>query len=122
MHPAIQQQLPIYDADGKLSLKLLNDFLQVSNEVTAEILGVSEGTVRAKSISHATLRKSQPLIHILNMLWELTDASAKDVRRWFYEPRVAWNGKCPMDLLTSQRIDSVTRYLEGLLDGEVLGS
>lgn len=122
MHPAMQASLPIYDAEGNLSLKMLNEFLQVSNEVTAEIIGVSEGTVRSKGVSHATLRKSQPLIHILNMLWELTNGSANDVRRWLYEPRVAWTGKCPMDLLTSDRVDSVTSYLEGLLDGEVLGS
>ena len=121
MHPKVMQNLPIYE-QGELSFQSLNDLIGTSNEITAEILGVSEGTIRSKNISHATLRKSQILIHILNMLWELTGGDAKQVKRWLYEPRIEWKGTSPMDLLTHQKAEVVAKYLEGLLDGEVLGS
>ena len=121
MHPKISENLPIY-AHGELNFQRLNELIGTSNEITAEILGVSEGTIRSVKISHATLRKSQILIHILNMLWTLTDGKTKEVKRWLYEPRIEWKGKAPMDLLTSQKAEVVANYLEGLLDGEVIGS
>lgn len=121
MHAQIKQNLPIYD-HGELSFKRVNDLIGASNEVTAEILGVSEGTIRSQKVSHATLRKSQILVHILNMLWELTEGDAKEVKRWLYEPRIEWRGKSPMDLLQNKKAEAVANYLEGLLDGEVLGS
>jgi hypothetical protein len=120
MHQALQAQAPIWTDEG-LSFPLINELLGVSNEVTAEIIGVSEGTIRSKQVSHATLRKSQLLIHILNMLWELTDKNPGEVKRWLFEPRIAW-GKSPIDLLQTKRSEAVAKYLEGLLDGEVVGS
>lgn len=122
MHAELNPILPIYDSNGELSFKMLNELIGASNEVTAGILGVSEGTIRSRIVSHATLRKSQPLIHILNMLWKLTDGKQGEAKRWLYEPRPAWGGRCPMDLLMNGNSEAVAGYLEGLLDGEALGS
>ena len=121
MHAQIEQKLPIYN-DGEIDFQRLNEFIGTSNEVTAEILGVSEGTIRSRKVSYATLRKSQVLIHILNMLWELTNANPHEVKRWLYEPRIAWSGATPMQLLQTGKSEAVAKYLEGLLDGEIIGS
>lgn len=84
-------QAPVYD-DGKLSFDKIRFLIDASAEEIATIIDVSASTVREGNVSAKTLKKAQPLLYILNMLWQLLDGNQAEVRRWLKEPRVEWLG------------------------------
>ena len=73
MNTLLKDAIDIYQESGQLDFKKIKLLYGVSNDVLAEMLGVGESTLRMPTVSQFTLRKSQILIHILNMLWILCD-------------------------------------------------
>jgi hypothetical protein len=117
-----KKEAPIYHDNHDLSFQKLKDLMDVSNEVIAEIIDVSEATVRQKKVSYQTLTNSQPLIYTLNMLWILSEGNPELIRRWLHAPRIEWEGACPIDMLKTGRVGGVIRVLVNKLEGEQGGA
>ena len=104
--------------EGDPDFSAICDLIGSSQEVLAKILDVSESTLRNKRVSSATLRKTGSLIHILNMLWEISGGDEKQIRRFMHEPRIEWLGLTPISLLSCGKGIEVAKLLEGMLDGD----
>ena len=119
MNPSFAPKIDwIYREDGAPDYSSIADVLGVSQEVLARILDVSESTLRNKRVSASTLGKTTALIHILNMLWDLSGQNKGQIRRFMHEPRQEWGGVTPILLLSSGRSAAVAKFLEGLIDGD----
>ena len=90
----------IYRDDGGPDFSAICELMGSSQEVLAKILDVSESTIRNKRVSSSTLGKVQTLIHILNMLWDLSGKNKGHIRRFLHEPRTEWLGLTPISLLS----------------------
>lgn len=118
--PNLSPQIPVYEG-SRLSFDKVKDLMGVSVKDLAQIIDVSESTIRDTDISAKTLRKAQPLLHILNMAWRLL-GSAEEVRRWLNEPRIEWYGISPMTSLEMGKHQAVTSFLERAMEGEISGT
>jgi hypothetical protein len=119
-YPNLAPQIPVYDG-SKLSMEKLKDLIGVSVKDLAQIIDVSESTVREGEVSAKTLKKAQPLLHILNMAWRIL-GNADEVRRWLNEPRIEWYGLSPLDSLTMGKHKAVSDFLERAIEGEISGT
>jgi len=63
-----------------------------------------------------------PLLHLLNLLWDLSEGDKAQVRQWLSHPRIEWRGLTPIDLLEQGKIDELIRFLDGLIEGEAMGA
>ncbi|RYE58790.1 MAG: hypothetical protein EOP48_02770 [Sphingobacteriales bacterium] len=116
-----EPQLPIYD-DAGLNFEKLKELMGVNSQEVADMLDVSESTVRSGKISSKTLKNAQPLLHILNMIWKLMDGNAAEIRRWLNEPRIEWSGLSPMTCLSLGKAQAVVNFLESNFESEVSGT
>lgn len=121
----LEAQLPVYD-NGKPSFEKICSEFAIDKGSLAKITNISPITMsRAKQtkLSPNTWEKLRPLLHILNMLWALSDGNAAEITRWLHEPRKEWLGLTPLDMMKCDRIDSVTKLLEMEYEGygELIG-
>ena len=118
MHSALAPKLPVWDGD-ELNFTKLGNILGAKQKELAQIINVSEATLRSPTVSRETLRKAQPLLYVLNLLWELTDGKSEEVYRWLNEPRIEWGGLSPLKTLTLGKLDAVKTLLERIYHGEI---
>jgi hypothetical protein len=121
MSQNLAPQIPLYD-DGKLSFNKIRELLDLSAEEVATIIDISASTVREGQVSAKTLKKAQPLLYVLNMLWRLLEGKDAEIRRWLKEPRVEWYGMSPLDALSMGKADAVIQFLQRSIEGEISGS
>jgi DNA-binding XRE family transcriptional regulator len=114
-------KIPVYE-EGKVSFAKLRALLEVSNEDIAQIIDVSPTTVREGNVSEKTLKKAQPLLYVLNMLWQIMEGDIPETRRWLKEPRVEWMGLTPIDCLSMGKSKAVIEFLQRNIEGEMSGS
>jgi hypothetical protein len=118
MNQAFAPKIGKIYTEGDPDFAAICDLIGSSQEVLAKILDVSESTLRNKRVSSATLRKTGLLIHILNMLWEISGGDEKQIRRFMHEPRIEWLGLTPISLLSCGKGTEVAKLLEGMIDGD----
>ena len=118
---ALAATLPVYST-GEVDLDKLSSLMGVPKKDMASLIGVSQSTTQRK-LTASTLSKTQPILHMLNMLWLTFEGENRhqEIRRWLNEPRVAWRGMTPIDCLKMGKIKTVIEFLEAHLEGEITG-
>jgi len=104
---------------GQLNFKKMKELTGANDDELAQILKVSPATIRAKTVSGATTTKAAQMIHILNLLWALSNYNEAEVRRWLSEPRIEWMGLTPRKCLMMDRAQAVVEILERAYYGEI---
>jgi hypothetical protein len=118
---ALNITLPIYNEDKSLSFKKVADFMGINETHIPKIAPISKSAL-SRNLTQNTIKKMQPLLHLLNLLWALSEGDKAQVRQWLNHPRVEWRGLTPIDLLEHGKIDQIISFLDGLLEGEVMGA
>ena len=118
---ALNISLPIYNDDKSLSFKKVADFMGINEIHILKIAPISKSAL-SRSVTQNTIRKMQPLLHLLNLLWDLSEGDKGQVRQWLNHPRMEWKGLTPINLLEHGKIDELIRFLDGLIEGEAMGA
>jgi hypothetical protein len=113
--------LPVY-SDGEVDLQKLSSLMGVPKKDMADLIGISQSTAQRR-LTASTLTKAQPVLHMLNMLWQILEGAQKpqEIRRWLNEPRIAWRGMTPINCIKIGKINAVIELLETHLEGEITG-
>ncbi|MFW7380147.1 MAG: DUF2384 domain-containing protein [Oligoflexus sp.] len=114
----LQERLPIYRDNGFLDFEKIARIIGCRISDIALVVGASERTLKKPRISPTTIKKSQPLIHLLNLLWKLFDGKESEIRCFLNEPRVEWYGISPLTALQQGKAEAVIKMLERAYHGE----
>lgn len=117
---AQEPHLPIF-IGSTISLKKLAEFMGVSYSVLADIVQRDIRTVARDVASEEVLKRLQPLIYSLKMLFELTNGDQQEIQRWLREPIIEWRGSSALDCLTSDKIDAVVTLVERIYYADSAG-
>ncbi len=120
--PSLMQEphLPIF-VGSSISLRKLAEFMGVSYPVLADIVQRDVRTVARDVASEDVLKRLQPLVYALKMLFELTNGNQQEIQRWLREPLIEWRGSSPLGCLTSDKIDAVVNLVERIYYADSAG-
>lgn len=118
---ALNITLPIYHEDRSLSFKKVAELMGINETHIPKIAPISKSAL-SRNATQNTIHKMQPLLHLLNLLWDLSEGDKAQVRQWLNHPKTEWRGLSPINLLEQGKIDDVIHFLEGLLEGEAMGA
>ena len=68
-HSPLAATLPVH-SDGEVDLQKLSSLMGVPKKDLAGLIGVSQSTAQRK-LTSSILSKAQPILHMLNMLWQI---------------------------------------------------
>ena len=66
------------------------------------------------------MNKKEEILHIIEVLGELSDWNLPDMIRFLIEKKEDWVGLSPMQLIGAGKSDSVLKFLERCRDGDPL--
>jgi transcriptional regulator with XRE-family HTH domain len=120
--PLLAQEptLPIFSS-GNISLKKLAEFMGIDRATLAKIIQRDVRTVERDLASESVLKRLQPLVYALKMLFKLTDGDRQEIQRWLREPLIEWRGLSPLDCLTTDKIDAVVNLVERIYYADSAG-
>lgn len=114
----IHEKIPIYRANGFYDFEKIARIFGCRVRDLEPVVGASERTLKKPTLSPKTIRNSQPLIHILNLLWRLFDGREAEIRIFLNQPRIEWYGISPLVALQQGKAEAVIKMLERIYRGE----
>jgi hypothetical protein len=120
--PLLAQEptLPIFSG-GTISLKQLAELMGIDRATLAKIIQRDVRTVERDIASQSVLKRLQPLVYALKMLFSLTNGDRDEIQRWLREPLIEWRGMSPLDCLTTDKIDAVVNLVERIYYADSAG-
>ena len=120
--PSLAQEptLPIFSGSS-VSLRKLAQLMGIDRSTLAKIIQRDVRTVERDIASESVLKRLQPLIYALKILFELTDSNQDEIQRWLREPLLEWRGLSPLDCLTTDKIDTVVNLVERIYYADSAG-
>ena len=115
-----KQILPIYKSSA-ISLIEIAYFMGITPEILAQIIAQDIQTVEKNIISKNVIKRIQPLIYALQMLFELTNYDQNEVQRWLAQPQIEWENLSPLDCLQQGNFDAVINLISRIYYGDSAG-
>lgn len=115
---AMQPDLNIYNEKQHIDFNKLRRMVGANQLEIAQILGVSEATIKANKGSVASDKKANPLAYALQLLAPLCEGDENLMRAWFVGAKVYWSGLSPLDMFALQKGDQVIETLKAMTEGE----
>lgn len=120
--PLLAQEptLPIFSGSS-ISLKKLAQFMGIERSALAQIIQRDVRTVERDNASQSVIKRLQPIVYALKILFELTDGNQDEIQRWLREPLIEWRGLSALDCLTTDKIEAVVNLVERIYYGDSAG-
>lgn len=84
------------------------------------ITGIPEATLKSGGKPQlVNISKSQDLLMLLNLLWDLVEGNDNLARQWLQSPQKAYNGICPIQVMMMGKIKSLIEDLAAEVEGEI---